>query len=410
MNLFNSIPDDVREIIDKIEYNGYEAYIVGGCVRDCVMGVAPHDYDLCTNALPEKILEIFGDDDIVDAGLKHGTVGVIKNHNVYEITTYRIDGIYSDGRHPDSVQFTSLLKEDLRRRDFTINAMAYNPKTGLVDVFGGRDDIKNGIIRCVGNAKERFGEDALRILRAIRFASRFNFDIDTDTVREMHAQYPSIENVSIERICTELTQSIMCKNAPRYFLEFRDIISFIIPEMNNISDINYQKNLNSLNKSSEDIYIKLSLLLNSIDGVTVKKILKRLRCSNVIIDKVSTFVGCCNIELSNTKKDTKLLLQKFGYEDLLRFLEIKYLTDTNINKATIKGIAAIAKAIIANNECYNVKTLAINGDILKEIGVKNGLEIGKTLNILVNEVINENLENDRDVLIKYVKKTLKSNP
>ena len=410
MNLFNSIPDDVREIIDKIEYNGYEAYIVGGCVRDCVMGTAPHDYDLCTNALPEKILEIFSDDDIVDAGLKHGTVGVIKNHNVYEITTYRIDGIYSDGRHPDSVQFTSLLKEDLRRRDFTINAMAYNPKTGLVDVFGGRDDIKNGIIRCVGNAKERFSEDALRILRAIRFASRFNFDIDADTANEMHTQYPSIDNVSIERICTELTQSIMCKNASRYFLEFRDIISFIIPEMNNISDINYQKNLNSLNKSSEDIYIKLSLLLNGIDSVTVKKILKRLRCSNVIIDKVSTFVGCFDIKLCNTKKDTKLLLQKFGYEDLLRFLEIKYLTDTNINEATIESIAAIAKAIIANNECYNVKTLAINGDILKEIGVKNGLEIGKTLNMLVNEVINENLENDRDTLIKYIKGKLKSNP
>ncbi len=400
--MFYDIPQEVHDIIEKIEYNGYEAYIVGGCVRDCVMGVTPHDYDLCTNALPEKILEIFNDDDIIDAGLKHGTVGVIRNHNVYEITTYRIDGIYSDGRHPDSVQFTSLLSEDLRRRDFTINAMAYNPKTGLVDIYGGQEDIKKGIIRCVGMAKERFEEDALRILRAIRFASRFNFDIDTDTAHEMHTQYPSIKNVSIERICTEITKSIICKNAPRFFMEFRDIIEYIIPEIKQISDKSYHNNLAVLGDCSEDIYIKLSLLLNGIDNNNIKKILKRLRCSNLIINKVSDFAASCDMALSNTNKDTKLLLQRFGYEDLLRFLEIKYFTDANISKATIKSITAIAKAIIDNNECYNVKTLAINGDTLKKIGITNGLEIGKTLNMLVDEVINDNLENERDVLIKYV--------
>ncbi len=399
MNLFNTIPDDVREIIDKIEYNGYEAYIVGGCVRDCVMGIEPQDYDLCTNALPEKILEIFEGDEIVDAGLKHGTVGVIKNHSVYEITTYRIDGEYSDGRHPDSVLFTSFLGEDLRRRDFTVNAMAYNPKTGLVDIYDGQEDIKNGVIRCVGNARERFEEDALRILRAIRFASRFNFEIEAETAKEMHSQFPSIDNVSIERICTEFTKTIMYKNAYRYFSEFRDIISHFIPE---IANTDYEKNLAMLKTSSDDIYIKLSLFFNGIKGDCVKKILKRLRCSNLIIDKVSTFVSCIDMELSDTKRDTKLLLQRFGYEDLLRFLEIKLLVD-NKNEIIINNIKKTAKEVIDNNECYSIRTLAINGDTLKTLGITNGLEIGRTLKKLVDEVIKENLQNDRDVLIKYIK-------
>ncbi len=397
--MFRNIPKEVLDIISKIENNGYEAYIVGGCVRDCVMGVEPQDYDLCTNALPQKILEIFNDDEIVDAGLKHGTVGVIKNHNVYEITTYRIDGEYSDGRHPDSVLFTSLLSEDLRRRDFTINAMAYNPKTGLVDIYGGQDDIKNGVIRCVGNAKERFEEDALRILRAIRFASRFNFEIDSETAYEMHRQFPSIDNVSIERICTEFTKTIMCKSSSRFFYEFRDIISHFIPE---IANTDYEKNLNVLKMSSDDIYVKLSLFFNGIKGDSVKKILKRLRCSNLIIDKVSTFVSCIDMELSDTKRDTKLLLGRFGYEDLEKFLEIKLLAKDSL-KDVINNIKMFAKEIIDNNECYSIKTLAINGDILKEIGITNGLEIGKTLKKLLDEVINEQLENDRDVLIKYIK-------
>ncbi len=401
MNLFNSIPDVIREIIDKIEYDGYEAYIVGGCVRDCIMGIEPQDYDLCTNALPEKILEIFESDDIVDAGLKHGTVGVIKNHNVYEITTYRIDGEYSDGRHPDSVLFTSLLSEDLRRRDFTINAMAYNPKTGLVDIYGGQEDIKNGVIRCVGRAKERFEEDALRILRAIRFASRFNFEIHTETAKEMHSQFPSIDNVSIERICTEFTKTIICKNASRFLGEFRDIISHFIPEIKHISDTDYAKNLASLQKSSDDIYVKLSLFFNGIESESVKKILKRLRCSNVIIDKVSTFISCIDMNLCDTKRNTKLLLQRFGYEDLERFLEIKLLIGKN-NDEVINSIKKIAEEVINNNECYSIKTLAINGDTLKELGITNGLEIGSTLKKLVDEVIDEKLENDRDALIKYI--------
>ncbi len=397
--MFKNIPKEVLDIISEIEYNGYEAYIVGGCVRDCVMGLKPQDYDLCTNALPEKILEIFNGDDIVDAGLKHGTVGVIKNHNVYEITTYRIDGEYSDGRHPDNVLFTSLLSEDLRRRDFTINAMAYNPNSGLVDIYGGQKDIKNGVIRCVGNAKERFEEDALRILRAIRFASRFDFEIDSETAIEMHKQFPSIDNVSIERICTEFTKTIMYKNAYRYFSEFKDIISHFIPE---IVSTDYEKNLCLLKMSSDDIYIKLAIFFNGIKSDLVKKILKRLRCSNSIIDKVSTFISCIDTELSDTKRDTKLLLGRFGYEDLLKFLEIKLLIKDSL-KDVINNIRVLAKEIIDNNECYSIKTLAINGDTLKEIGITNGLEIGKTLKKLLNEVIDERLENNRDVLIKYIR-------
>ncbi len=396
--MFKNIPEEVLDIIAKIEYNGYDAYIVGGCVRDCVMGLSPQDYDLCTNALPQKILEIFEGEDIVDAGLKHGTVGVIKNHNVYEITTYRIDGEYSDGRHPDTVLFTSLLSEDLRRRDFTINAMAYNPKSGLVDIYGGQDDIKNGVIRCVGNAKERFEEDALRILRAIRFASRFNFEIDSETAYEMHRQFPSIDNVSIERICTEFTKTIMCRNSSRHFSEFKDIISHFIPE---IADTDYEKNLNMLKACSDDIYVRLAIFFNGISAVNVKKILKRLRCSNLIIDKVSTFVSCIDIELSDAKRDTKLLLGRFGYDDLERLLEVKLLTNDSL-KDTINNIRTSAKEIIYNKECYSIKTLAINGDTLKEIGITNGLEIGKTLKKLLDEVIDERLENKRDVLIKYI--------
>ena len=201
MERFNiEVPDPVQFIIQELECSGYEAYIVGGCVRDSIIGRVPHDYDICTSATPDEIIKTFPYEDIIPTGLQHGTVTILINNEPFEITTYRIDGKYSDSRRPDKVEYTKSLVEDLKRRDFTINAMAYNLKTGLIDPFNGMDDIKHGKIQCVGSAKDRFDEDALRILRAIRFASQLDFTILPGTDWEIHQKYKNLENIIIDDI------------------------------------------------------------------------------------------------------------------------------------------------------------------------------------------------------------------
>lgn len=439
--MFKNVPKEVYDIISKIEYEGFEAYMVGGCVRDCIMGIEPHDYDICTSALPEETMQIFRGEGMVTAGLKHGTVGIIRGKNVYEITTYRLDGDYSDGRHPDSVTFTNMLSEDLLRRDFTINAMAYNPKCGLVDIYGGREDLEKGIIRCVGNPLERFSEDALRILRAIRFASRFGFRVEEETKKAMQKLYPTIEKVSIERINTEFTKTLVTKNAPEYIDEFRDIIALFIPEIKPMFGFRqhsrwhnldvWQHTLKAISCSEEDIYIRLALFLHDIakpqtytpdeegnghfykhayEGMLIaKKILKRLRCSNDIIDTVCTLVGAHDFGLSSSKKSVKKLLQRLGEENFDRLIELRF-ADICAHreemcagdKEIISQMKSVKEQIISDKECFDIKSLDINGSTLIGLGIKAGPQIGKILTTLLEEVIEEKLENKKEVLIEYV--------
>lgn len=229
-----NIPSDANRIIHTLQNNGHKAYVVGGCVRDSIIGRPIHDWDICTSATPDEMLGIFKDERIIETGLQHGTVTIVINGEPYEVTTFRLDGIYSDNRRPDSVTFTSDLVEDLRRRDFTINAMAYNDEEGLIDPFNGVEDIKWKKIQCVGFARDRFGEDALRILRAIRFASQLEFVMMPETDREIHQLYKNLENISIERInsefCKIASSSDFCVN----LLLYQDVFSLFIPELNDM--------------------------------------------------------------------------------------------------------------------------------------------------------------------------------
>jgi len=443
--MFKNIPQEVTDIIRIIEDNGFEAYMVGGCVRDCVMGIEPHDYDICTSALPEQTMEIFKGNGMVTAGLKHGTVGVIRDKNVYEITTYRVDGEYSDGRHPDSVVFTDKLKEDLLRRDFTINAMAYNPKTGLVDLYNGIADLNVGVIRCVGNPYERFDEDALRILRAIRFAARFDFEIEEETKAAMLKLYPTIEKVSIERINTEFTKTLECKNASRYIDEFRDIIAYFIPEIKPMFGFEqhnkyhsydvWQHTMKALSYADGDIMVRLALFFHDIakpltftkdeegnghfyrhasEGAAItKRILQNMRYSNNVIDNVSLLVSVHDFTPSDTNKSVKKLLHKVGEYNFGRLMEVK-LADMLAHKDekepekadVVRRMRKIKTAVIKQNECFDIKGLEIGGKDILDMGVKPGPRLGEILKILLDEVIEENIQNTREELIEYVKDNL----
>lgn len=231
-----NIPADANELIHTLQNNGCSAYIVGGCVRDSILGRTPHDWDICTSATPSEMLKIFKDRKIIETGLQHGTVTVVVNGEPYEITTYRIDGIYSDNRRPDTVTFTDKLVEDLRRRDFTINAMAYNDEEGLIDPFNGMQGIEYKKIDCVGSAKDRFEEDALRILRAIRFAAQLEFTIMPGTEWEIHQQYKNLENISIERINSEFCKIASSDDFCVELLLYKDVFSLFIPELKDMFD------------------------------------------------------------------------------------------------------------------------------------------------------------------------------
>ena len=217
-------PKEVNTIIQKLNNSGFEAFIVGGCVRDCIMGNAPHDWDICTSAKPDQTQACFCDYKTIDVGKKHGTIGVVMHGGIYEITTYRVDGEYEDNRHPQSVEFTSNINDDLSRRDFTVNAMAYNEKDGFVDSFGGREDIANKLIKCVGNPTDRFNEDSLRILRGLRFASRFDFEIEANTAKAIHDCKSLLHNVANERIREELIGILCGKSAEKILNDYRDVI------------------------------------------------------------------------------------------------------------------------------------------------------------------------------------------
>ena len=273
------LPKSVELILSKLNNCGYEAYIVGGCVRDSIIGTTPHDWDICTSALPEQVMEVFEGYKIIPTGLKHGTVTIIIDDAQYEVTTYRIDGKYEDNRHPKEVSFTSDLKEDLSRRDFTINAMAYNPSIGLVDYFGGKKDIRKKLIKCVGNPDERFNEDALRIMRTLRFASTYGFVITEETSSAVHCNVALLNNIAKERINTELCKLLCGEGVLEILLNYNDVISTIIPELKPCIGFNQNNRYHQYtvydhiahavsNYTGEDMVVKVALLLHDIGKPT----------------------------------------------------------------------------------------------------------------------------------------------
>lgn len=434
------IPAEANELIHTLQKNGHSAYVVGGCVRDSILGRVPNDWDICTSATPEEMLQIFKDQKIIKTGLQHGTVTVVINGKGFEITTYRIDGIYSDNRRPDTVEFTDKLIEDLRRRDFTINAMAYNDYEGLIDPFNGLEDLKYKKIRCVGSAKDRFEEDALRILRAIRFSSQLDFVSMPDTDWEIHRQYKRLENISIERINSEFCKIAVCDNFCVQFLLYQDVFSLFIPELKDI--IGFEQNnpwhvydvfdhtVHALEHcESDDLIVNLAVFFHDFgkprsyqdgeDGVRhfyghakasselTDSIMKRLKFDNDTREKVTQLVSYHDATLVASKANVKKWLNKLGEEQFRRLLEVKkadnmaqnpdYIQDRLEELAKIK---VLIDEVITENECFSLKDLAVNGKDLIDIGYKPGKKLGSTLNALLAYVIADDAKNEKAILLE----------
>lgn len=428
------------EILNILENAGFEAYLVGGCVRDTLMNRTFHDTDITTNALPEQIIEVFKNYKTIPTGIKHGTVTVILNSIPYEITTYRIDGKYSDSRRPDSVEFTTSLREDLARRDFTINAIAMNSKGEISDYFNGTDDIRNKIIRCVGCPEKRFEEDALRIMRAVRFSSQLGFEIEQKTAKAIHSMKDRLKNISKERIREELDKLICGKNCLNVLLEYSDIITVIIPEFQKCIGFDQHSPYHKYTvwehiaravsfAPQDNIQIRRALFFHDIakpicakfdesgrghfynhakiGSEMTKDIMKRLRYDNDSITTVSTLIAYHSDKIL-TKKNIKKLISVIGDKLFIELIEMKkcdnsakndFVRDENIQ---LDEILSETYKIIENNECCNMHMLAINGNDLIKSGLK-GVEIGDTLKELLNLVIEETLPNEHDILLNYIK-------
>ena len=435
------LPENIEYTIKTLEASGFDAYIVGGCVRDSLMGKTPKDWDVTTSALPEQVKEAFPEHVIIDLGLKFGTVALLPHqppHEPVEITTFRLDGAYSDNRHPESVIFSDNLKEDLSRRDFTVNAMAYNPKIGIVDMFGGKKDLEDGIIRCVGNPDKRFQEDALRIMRAMRFASVFGFTVHRETSNAMLEHKSLLRNISAERIANELNKMIVGQGIGEELLIHRDIIAEIIPEL--IPTFGFMQNnphhlwevylhtAQSIQYATSDVVIRLTMLFHDIakpqcytekDGIghfyghaqissdIAKEVLSRLKYDNSTIKAVTELVLNHDADIEPRRKHIKRRLNKIGEVRLRQLIEVKKADamahaepyrQERLDK--LSKIPSMISEIIEQRQCIAIKDLAVNGSDLMEIGISEGPRIGELLNHLVDMVIDETIENDKDDLLK----------
>lgn len=408
LNVYIELPGNVRFILHMLREAGHEAYVVGGCVRDSIMGRKPHDWDICTSAKPEQVIEIFNHYKVIPTGLKHGTVTIMKNDKPYEITTYRVDGEYDDARHPKDVTFTTSLEEDLSRRDFTMNALAYNNNNDLVDLFDGVNDIKNGIVRCVGNPRERFSEDALRIMRALRFATRFGFKIDENTFAAMKEKKSLLSKISAERINSELTQIIMCEaeDVARILYKAEDILFELFPALRE-NDSSYINNILHSNKIKS---VRLALLFDFPEE-QLKDILTNLRYDNETISSVlnTRKYGQQILKYDSDKYTIEYFLKRImhdiGYEDTQKalFYCIAYSRAKSNEKQELLFTNMLYVAMVINdrNECYKLSQLAVNGNDIKHFGYK-GQQIGTVLNYLLDMVMKGVLENNKPTLLKRV--------
>ena len=429
------LPDSVSVIIDRLNEHGYEAYAVGGCVRNYLLGIEPKDYDVTTSARPEEILTVFDGMRVIETGIKYGTVTVISDGMPVEVTTYRVDGDYSDNRRPDSVCFTTKLAEDLRRRDFTVNAMAYNPRTGIVDVFGGHDDLRRGVLRAIGDPDERFNEDGLRILRALRFASCYGLKIEENTALSVHRNRRLLGNIAGERIAAELNR-IICGDCGDVLREYCDVIAVFLPEIMACKGFEQHTKyhnrdvlehiITTVTAIEPELHLRLTMLLHDIgkplyftmgeDGighfkghaegskVIAQDFLHRLKYSNVISEKVVQLVMTHDVFIENRENLIKRYLNRYGRDMFFDMIKVHIADDKG--KAPEFGgrikiyeaAAETAKQIIARNDCFSLKQLAVNGNDIKSLGYK-GAEIGEKLSFLLELVTDNKCENSKEALL-----------
>ena len=394
------IPKDVEYIINKIYDNGHEAFIVGGCVRDSIIGLKPNDYDITTSAKPNEIMNIFKNEKIIETGIKHGTVTLIKNGIEYEITTYRIDGEYNDNRRPDFVEFTNDINKDLQRRDFTINAIAYNHRIGIVDTFDGIGYIHKKIIKTVGKADERFNEDGLRIIRAVRFSCKLGFDIEKDTLISIYKNINLIKNVSIERIQNEFNKILLSDSPENLYILYQAGMFDVL----NFNSVKINKNeLKYIKKSKKDLIIRLSMFTYITGYIEESKnILNIFRYSNKIKKQCSIILDNLDNKIIADKVCIKLYLNKIGKENLSYLLYIKKILKKEFINEDYDEIYEMINDIERNKECYSLDKLAIDGSDLRALGYA-GKDIGQKLDYLLKNVIENPKINNKIDLISIIR-------
>lgn len=403
------IPKQVEWILSRLKSEGYEAYAVGGCVRDALLGRIPEDWDITTSAKPEEVKQIFGR--TVDTGLQHGTVTVMKDHTGYEITTYRIDGEYEDGRHPKEVEFTSDLKEDLRRRDFTINAMAYSHETGIVDIFGGMEDLDKRVIRCVGMAMERFTEDALRILRAIRFSAQLGFEIETQTYEALSVIAPNLAHVSKERIQMELTKTLLSSHPERILLvEETGMSPFLSKTFPTVFEslkkaelfMGRPVELSFAGQLRQDKALRYAALLFAAGDAVAGTVLKEIKMDNDTSKKVKTLTQFLLPPIPENSGELRKLMSCMSsslFDDLLELKQVMLPEYTE----EVAAAEQMRDAIRAAGDCLSMKDLAVSGSDLIEAGMKPGQELGKKLEELFQLVLNHPDYNTKEYLLSLLK-------
>lgn len=437
-----ALPDSVRQIISRLEDKGFKAYAVGGAVRDSLSGKTPQDWDVATSALPEKIIEIFNDYTVIPTGLKHGTVTVRIEGENFEITTFRSDGDYVDCRHPSRVDFVSDITQDLRRRDFTVNAMAYNEKDGLIDLYGGLDDIKGGILRAVGDACERFEEDALRILRCLRFVSSTGFSVEEKTLKAMREKANLLKNVSAERVFAELDKILLGEHVQKALTVCPEVIFIVIPELErcygflqhskwHLYDV-YKHTVIATASVSADRNLRWCMLLHDIgkpdkfflddkgqghfyghpelSEKMALKVFKRLKAPNDLTKKVCELIKYHDRPFAIDRKKLKRDLSKFGKELTLGLLQVK-IADNNgqgtqialAESDNVLKVKEIVLDVINSGECYTLKDLEIDGKDVERFGFK-GKQVGEVLSAVLSDVLSDNLPNERQRLLQSLEK------
>lgn len=438
------LPKKVQMIIQNLQLHGYEAYAVGGCVRDSILARRPEDWDITTSAKPEEIKKLFRR--TVDTGIEHGTVTVLIGKDSFEVTTYRIDGVYEDSRHPKQVIFTNQLEEDLRRRDFTINAMAYNDEVRLVDVFGGMKDLNHHLIRCVGNAEERFSEDALRILRAVRFSAQLDFPIEEQTSEAVKKLAPSLKNISAERIQVELVK-LLTSNHPEKIQDAYNlgITKVILPEWDAMVGVEQktphhkydvaEHTLHALKNVKKDKILRLTMLFHDMGKPSMKttdekgvdhfkghalvseeiarKILRRLKFDNDTVKKVTRLVCYHDYRIEATPKNVRRAMNRIGVELFPYYLAVR-MADVKAQspyrrREKIENIVAMREVYqetLLNGDCVTLRDLAVGGRDLMELGMQPGKELGSMLSELLEWVIDEPECNKKEILCEYVKEKL----
>ena len=404
-------------LLDTLHAAGYAAYAVGGCVRDSLLGRTAHDWDLCTSALPQQVMELFGTEQCIPTGLQHGTVTIKYGGQLYETTTFRTEGSYTDGRHPDEVRFVPDVREDLARRDFTINAMAYNEAEGLVDPFGGQKDLQNGLLRAVGEPQQRFTEDALRILRLYRFAARFGFALDAATARAARQLAPHLDCISAERIQEELAK-LLAAPQPGTYLE-PAVLAVVLPELTPESLTAAKSVVDACPAGEETLPVRWAALLGALGETATRRVLKRLRCSNACIEETAVLVreaagqGVCR-SFSEEKASAhpgdihiRRLLGRYGLRTVERLCALCAALHPQ-NAPDCALAAQRARQLEADGVCCRVSQLAVNGRDLMAAGIPAGPALRRVLEALRDGVIRAEYPNEKPALLAAAQKIIAS--